>query len=161
MIRAIFACDSAGGIGKNGTIPWPKNAEDLKWFRENTTGQIVIMGRKSWDDPMMPKPLPNRYNIVVSDRLVFHGPNMILKRGDVDKYLKMFTDIEKDVWIIGGARLFSSTLHLCDEIWLSRIEGDYQCDTHVTIPDTFRLYSTEELKERNLVIEKYKNETVS
>lgn len=161
MIRAIFACDSTGGIGKKGTIPWPKNVEDLRWFRENTMGEIVIMGRKSWDDPMMPKPLPNRYNIVVSDRAVFDGPNMILKRSEVDKYLKLFTDIEKDVWIIGGARLLSSTLHLCDEIWLSRISGDYNCDTRVTIPDTFTLYNTEHLKDRNLLIEKYKNETVS
>ena len=124
-------------------------------------GEIVIMGRKSWDDPMMPKPLPNRYNIVVSDRAVFDGPNMILKRSEVDKYLKLFTDIEKDVWIIGGARLLSSTLHLCDEIWLSRISGDYNCDTRVTIPDTFTLYNIEYLKDRNLLIEKYKNETVS
>lgn len=161
MIRAIFACDSTGGIGKNGTIPWPKNREDLKWFKETTTGEIVMMGRKTWDDPMMPKPLPNRYNIVVSDREVIHGPNMIVKRVDVEKYLNMFRDINKDVWIIGGGLLLSATVSMCDEIWISRISGDYDCDTRITIPDSFTLYDTHVSEVRDLQLEKYKNATVS
>ena len=161
MIRAIFACDSTGGIGKNGTIPWPKNREDLKWFKETTTGEIVMMGRKTWDDPMMPKPLPNRYNIVVSDREVIHGPNMIVKRVDVEKYLNMFRDINKDVWIIGGGLLLSATVSMCDEIWISRISGDYDCDTRITIPDSFALYDTHVSEVRDLQLEKYKNATVS
>jgi len=161
MIRAIFACDSTGGIGKTGTIPWPKNTEDLKWFKETTTGEIVMMGRKTWDDPMMPKPLPNRYNIVVSDREVIHGPNMIVKRADVEKYLKMFRDINKDVWIIGGGLLLSATVSMCDEIWISRISGDYDCDTRITIPDSFTLYDARVSEALGLQLEKYKNATVS
>jgi dihydrofolate reductase len=161
MIRAIFACDSTGGIGKNGTIPWPKNTADLKWFKETTTGEIVMMGRKTWDDPMMPKPLPNRYNIVVSDREVIHGPNMIVKRADVEKYLKMFRDINKDVWIIGGGLLLSATVSMCDEIWISRISDDYDCDTHITIPDSFTLYDARLSEVLGLQLEKYKNATVS
>jgi dihydrofolate reductase len=161
MIRAIFACDSTGGIGKNGTIPWPKNTADLKWFKETTTGEIVMMGRKTWDDPMMPKPLPNRYNIVVSDREVIHGPNMIVKRADVEKYLKMFRDINKDVWIIGGGLLLSATVSMCDEIWISRISGDYDCDTRITIPDSFTLYDARDCQHLGLQLERYKNATVS
>jgi dihydrofolate reductase len=161
MIRAIFACDSTGGIGRHGTIPWPKNTEDLKWFKETTTGEIVMMGRKTWDDPMMPKPLPNRYNIVVSDREVIHGPNMIVKRADVEKYLNMFRDINKDVWIIGGGLLLSATVSMCDEIWISRISGDYDCDTRITIPDSFTWHNTHVSEVRGLQIEKYKNATVS
>jgi dihydrofolate reductase len=70
MIAAILASTNTGGIGLNGTLPWPKHSEDLKWFKEHTSNQIVVMGRKTWDDPMMPKPLPNRINCVVSSNPV-------------------------------------------------------------------------------------------
>jgi len=44
MIKAILACDDVGGVSKAGTIPWPKNSKDLKWFKDNTVGNIVVMG---------------------------------------------------------------------------------------------------------------------
>ena len=155
MIRAIFAADDNMGIGKNGTIPWPKNMEDLKWFKKNTDGQIVVMGRNTWDDPMMPKPLSNRYSIVVSNRNMIDGPNMIIKRDSVERYLKMFTDVNKDVWIIGGGRLLTHTLHMCDEVWISRIKGNYECDVKVALLPEFKVAVTEEYHTRGLVIEKY------
>jgi dihydrofolate reductase len=65
MIRAILACDRDFGIAKNGQMPWPKNTDDLKWFRSMTAGSCVVMGRKTWESDM-PKPLPNRVNAVVS-----------------------------------------------------------------------------------------------
>ena len=55
MISSIFAIDASGGIGKDGSLPWPKDSEDLKWFRHNTTGDIVVMGKNTWMDPMMPR----------------------------------------------------------------------------------------------------------
>ena len=50
-------------IGKDNKLPW-KNSNDLKWFRQNTEGNIVIMGRKTFES--IGKPLPNRINIVIS-----------------------------------------------------------------------------------------------
>lgn len=155
MIRAIFAADEDNGIGKNGTIPWPKNMEDLRWFKKNTDGNIVMMGRKTWDDPMMPKPLPNRYSIVVSDTGVKDGPNMCIGRDSVELYLKLFTDVDKDVWIIGGGRLLEYTLPMCDEVWISRIKGNYNCDVKVALPPQFKRLVTEEYHTLGLVIEKY------
>ena len=60
MIKAIFATDKFGGMGFNGTLPWPHHSEDLSYFREQTKGHIVVMGRNTWDDPKMPKPLKDR-----------------------------------------------------------------------------------------------------
>jgi dihydrofolate reductase len=57
MIKAILACDDLGGVSKGGTIPWPKNSKDLKWFKKNTTGGVIVMGSTTWEDPMMPGPL--------------------------------------------------------------------------------------------------------
>ena len=65
-MKAIFAVDANFGIGKNGTLPWPKNKDDFAWFREHTLGKTIVMGRRTWDDPAFPKPLPKRTNVVVT-----------------------------------------------------------------------------------------------
>lgn len=155
-VRAIFAADDEWGIGKDGTLPWPKNKEDLKWFRECTTGHIVVMGRSTWDDPQMPKPLPNRYNVVVSDRGVPHTdtqPDTTIPRNGVKSYLD---NIDKDAWIIGGAKLLQSTLQYVDEVWISRIHGWYFCDTEINIGTEFKLFETNIYHDRNLLIQKYR-----
>ena len=155
-VRAIFAADMKNGIGKNGTLPWPKNKEDLKWFKECTEGNIVMMGRKTWDDPAMPKPLPNRYNIVVSDRGFSSNDdraNMYIKREKVKAYLD---NIDRDVWIIGGAQLLNSTLGYVQEIWVSRIKDEYKCDTFINIPSDFTIFEENKYYDKKLFIEKYR-----
>lgn len=156
MIRAIIAADINNGIGKNGTLPWPHNSADLKWFKQCTNNSVVVMGRGTWEDPKMPKPLPNRYNVVVSNSYIPEGPNLIIRREDnIKDILNSFVD---DVWIIGGAKLINSTKQLCSEIWVSRIKGDYNCDTFINL-------SGFTLKNNNLhdglIIERYKNEAIS
>jgi dihydrofolate reductase len=66
MINAIFAIDEEGGMGLDGSMPWPKNLKDLNWFKVHTIGHIVVMGRGTWDATDMPSPLPNRTNWVVT-----------------------------------------------------------------------------------------------
>ncbi len=68
MIKAIMAVDEKGGISKGQSMPWPKNSTDLKWFKENTLNNIVIMGRKTWEDPFMPTPLKSRINVLVTNK---------------------------------------------------------------------------------------------
>ena len=57
-----MAVDEEWGFSKNGSMPWPKNIEDLKHFKEMTLNGVVIMGRLTWEDPKMPTPLKNRIN---------------------------------------------------------------------------------------------------
>ena len=64
MIKGIMAVDEKGGISKGKSMPWPKNPKDLKWFKDNTINNIVVMGRKTWEDPLMPTPLKLRINIL-------------------------------------------------------------------------------------------------
>lgn len=134
MISAIFAADSYGGIGFNGTLPWPHNAEDLAYFKALTTNQIVVMGRKTWDDPKMPKPLPNRINIVVtSTPILMH--NVITIRSDIESRIKKIQDEfpTKDIFIIGGKQLLESTRHILDQIYLTRMKGSYKTDTRIDL----------------------------
>ena len=57
MIKAIMATDDKGGVSKGKSMPWPKNSNDLQWFKKNTLNQVVIMGRLTWEDPLIPTPL--------------------------------------------------------------------------------------------------------
>jgi dihydrofolate reductase len=57
-------------MGFNGTLPWPHNANDLAHFQQLTTNHVVVMGRRTWDDPKMPKPLMGRTVYVASHRTV-------------------------------------------------------------------------------------------
>ena len=67
-MKAILAADADWGIGKDGTMPWPHNSDDLKWFKECTIDSTVIMGRKTWDSLPF-KPLSDRQNIIISRTL--------------------------------------------------------------------------------------------
>lgn len=154
MIRAIFAADKLDGLGFRGTLPWPHNKHDLAWFKSCTDGDVVVMGRKTWDDPKMPKPLPNRINIVVTNR-----PDV--KRATyattLEKLPKILEAYKQDKWIIGGSSLFNNTKHLCEEIWISRIAGSYYCDVKLeNYKDDFYLWQVHRYNDLDLTIEKWK-----
>jgi dihydrofolate reductase len=155
VIRAILACDDNWGIGKNGTLPWPHNPADQKWFKECTVDSTVVMGKTTWDDPDMPKPLPKRKNVVVTSTDA-PGAHIVTDLISAKKMLPQM-DLEQDVWIIGGARLVSSLLAYIDEFWLSRIPGTYDCDTFLPkdlIETSFYLHLSE--KKDGVYIEKWR-----
>ena len=144
MLKAIFACDDKWGIGKNGDLPWPHNSEDLKWFKEMTDGHTVIMGRKTWES-LPRKPLPHRQNIVVSSEPV-EGARTISHK-DFLTYVQ--DNDNKELWLIGGAQLLDSCVHLLDELWLSRIQGDFECDTILPRTKIVGLMNLESVYEKN------------
>jgi len=137
LIKAIFACDDNWGIGKDGDLPWPKNPADLKWFRECTDAQAVVMGRKTWES-LPVKPLPNRLNFVITSTSMEHHnprPHGNYSGSNVNRIIKDVIEARyggiDDVWIIGGSQLLLGCLDVVDEIWLSRISGTYECDTYL------------------------------
>jgi dihydrofolate reductase len=138
-LNAILAHDDKNGIGKNNDLPWPRNAADMKWFRDCTLGHVVVMGRKTWES-LGSKPLPKRINVVVSNQKLPHpkegGPDHVLSgelsEGGVRTLLKeLYPDLK--IWIIGGANIYEQTLSACDNIYLTHIPGDYECDTFVSL----------------------------
>ena len=68
MIKAILAIDDEGGVSKDGSMPWPKNSNDLKWFKNHTLNNVVIMGKLTWIDPFIPTPLKDRINVLVTNQ---------------------------------------------------------------------------------------------
>ena len=123
-MKAIFAIDAQGGIGRNGTLPWPKNKQDLAWFRQHTVGQTVVMGRGTWDDPAFPKPLPNRTNIVITSGLIdLLGVTVV----------NSINTVPDNAIVIGGAGLIQSVIQQIDTIYLTRFPNDYDCDVRLNI----------------------------
>ena len=136
MICSILASTNMGGIGNRGTLPWPKHKEDLAWFKEHTTDQIVVMGRKTWDDPMMPKPLPNRVNCVFTNRsLEQHAHNARRLNGDASAQVELLQTQfpKKDVFVIGGKELYDSTASIIERVYLTRMKGGWFTDTRIEL----------------------------
>ena len=134
MIKAILAATSMGGIGNRGTLPWPHNREDMQWFKQNTEGNIVVMGRRTWDDPKLPKPLPNRINVVVSNTPIMNYQVRRLHGNIVEEVLKLQQQFpNQDVYIIGGKQVYEATSDIVDQVILTRVKGNYWCDTRLQL----------------------------
>jgi dihydrofolate reductase len=134
-VNAILAHDDKYGIGKDGNLPWPHNPADMKWFRDCTNGHVVIMGRKTWES-LGSKKLPNRTNIVVT-RSEIEGNYDGKYFGDISKLIQMVRSEYPDlkIWIIGGADIYKQALPFCDNIYLTHVSGDYNCDTFVPMSE--------------------------
>jgi dihydrofolate reductase len=147
-MKAIFAIDAAGGIGKQGTLPWPKNKQDFAWFKEHTLGQTIVMGRRTWDDPAFPKPLPNRTNIVITSSPI-----------DIDgvTVVQSIHDVPADAVVIGGAGLIQTVIDRVDTIYLTRFPDDYECDVKLDIDAILENFTVVEgLVGKNIIFEIWK-----
>ena len=135
MIKAILACDDAGGVSKDGTLPWPHNSTDLQWFKNNTAGHVVVMGSTTWEDPHMPRPLPKRTNVLVTTRKDDYPGADTYISGDLVSGLNLLklTYPSLITWVIGGPNIVEQSLGVIDEFYISRIPGEYDCDTFLPL----------------------------
>lgn len=131
-MKAILACERNGGIGKDGSMPWPKQEKDLARFKELTTGTTILMGRGTWESTGMPKPLPNRKNIVMttSQLSLPEGVGFIS-----DPNSKLLEEVD---WVIGGAGVIESLWDHIDEIHLSHLFAEYDCDTTIDLEKIYK-----------------------
>ena len=131
MLKMIIATDRNGAIGDKGELPWDYLASDLRYFKEQTEGDIVVMGRKTYESlPMYPDGLPNRDNLVLSKQ------DKISYVQDVHYYSveRLTCCLEddwwsKDVWIIGGATIYEQFKDIVDEVHWTYIDREYEADT--------------------------------
>jgi dihydrofolate reductase len=135
MINAIFAVDFNGGMGFNGSLPWPHNAEDLANFKRITNGHVVVCGRNTWDDAKMPKPLPGRTVYVFTHKPVTHATPV---SGNVKQQLLEIEQAhaDKTIFVVGGAALLQEAHDLFDRIYVTHIKGSYRTDTRLNLKET-------------------------
>lgn len=124
MIALIIAYSKNRAIGNNGKIQWKIKGEQ-KRFKKLTTGNVVIMGRCSYEE--IGKPLPNRTTIVVSNTKNFDGENCMTATS-----LKEAIEMSggKDIYISGGAVLYREAIGIVDKMYITFIEKEIEGDTY-------------------------------
>ena len=115
MVKLIVAIDLQGNIGRDNDLLFHMK-EDMKFFREQTTNNIVVMGYNTWLS-LNEKKLPNRENIVLTDEII---PNVITSN-DIFKVISNYKNDNRDIYIIGGAYVYNECLRLgvVDEILIT------------------------------------------
>lgn len=128
-ISLILSVGRNNEIGRGNDLIWHFHA-DMKFFRETTTGNTVIMGRKTFES--LPKVLPNRKNIVISTdkELKIDGALVV---NSVEEALEAAKD--DNIFVIGGGKIYAEFLPLADKIYLTEI--DAQCPDADTFFPTF------------------------
>lgn len=110
-------------IGKNGTMPWHL-PEDLALFKSVTTGNAVLMGRKTWESlPSQQRPLPNRHNYLLTTDGSYSAPGATIGT-NLQSLLRQAENENpgKIVWIIGGAKIYAQTLKFADLLMVTDID---------------------------------------
>jgi dihydrofolate reductase len=119
--KAIAAMAENRVIGNGNAIPWHL-PEDFKWFKRMTTGQVIIMGRKTFES--IGRPLPNRETVILS-RSGYSHPGV----RTIGYLAELNIEAEpREVFICGGAQIYAQTLSLCSDLYLTLVkrvvEGD-------------------------------------
>lgn len=129
----IAAVDKNWAIGnKNKLLVSIPN--DMKHFRETTTGHIVVMGRKTLESFPQQKPLPNRINIVLTANKDYKPKDVTVVNSLEElkeKLAALNEDFpEKEVFVIGGESIYRQLIEDCDKAILTKIEAGYEADTY-------------------------------
>lgn len=161
MICTIFATDQVGTFGNRGTLPWPMHAEDMSWFQEHTLNQVVVMGRKTWDDPKMKKPLPDRINCVISNSQLEYSTVKRLS-GDYKSKIKELQAIypKKNIFILGGPDIIMDCKDLIDYAYVTHRKGAAFSDVRIDMRAFMigmRITSSRPSKDKMLNFSVYKN----
>ncbi len=122
----LAAVAKRGVIGVNNTLPWHL-PEDLRRFKEITTGKTVAMGRKTFDSIVarLGKPLPNRHSLVLTRTVTGTVPDTVTVVHSVSDLLQIETDC---IYVIGGAEIYRQTLELADSLDITEVDLDVEGD---------------------------------
>jgi len=126
MINAIVAVDSDQGIGLNNSMPWPHLHYDMLWFKNMTDGQYILMGRNTWES-LGKCNLPNRKNIIVSNRVDFDMDIWMPNVEQALEYYKVYGN-KKELYVIGGAMIYDQIKDRIDKWYVTEINRSYNCD---------------------------------
>lgn len=146
MIYQVVATCENKIIGKNNQLPW-HFSEDLQFFKQLTTFQTVIMGRKTYES--IGKPLPNRENFVLTKSQSYQASGIQIFNEIQDAIHAVKTD---KVFIIGGAHIYQQTLDYIDGIYMTYIHQTFEGDTFFPeLPPCFIENSHQKLRDEPLI----------
>lgn len=125
MTTIVVAMGENNGIGADNQMLWHL-PNDLKHFKEITTGHPVIMGRKTFES--IGKPLPNRTNIVVSRKKDWFQEGILIV-GSIKEAIKFAKKIDENIAIIGGGNIYEQTMELTDRLEVTVVKATIEADT--------------------------------
>lgn len=128
-MKLIVAVDENWGIGcKNELLV--RIPSDQRMFREKTTGNVVVMGRKTLESFPGSKPLKDRVNIVLTkeNRESLNGEVIVHSIEEALEEIKKYP--KESIYIIGGETIYRQFLPYCDEAYVTKIEHKYEADAH-------------------------------
>lgn len=129
IISLIAALSKNRVIGKDNDLPW-RLPDDMKYFMQTTSGHHVIMGRKNYDSlPEKFKPLPNRTNIIVTRQKDFKAKDCLVVNSIEEGVAIANTNMETELFIIGGAQIYAQALPLAHYLYLTEIKAEIPGDT--------------------------------
>lgn len=124
MFSLIACIGKNRELGKKGELIFHFK-EDMRFFKETTSGHKVLMGRKTWES--LPFKLPNRVNIVISKHSV-EGADLSVN--DVDKFISDYEDSPEEIFVIGGGMIYSELLKHAKKLYLTEVDAeDKEADT--------------------------------
>lgn len=122
MISAIVAVDNNWGIGYEGNL-LVSIPDDLKHFKEITEGNMVIMGRRTWDS-LPRKPLPKRINIVITRNTSAESSTQVTYT-NMEAIKLWLSTAEDNIFIIGGETIYKELLSFCDRVYVTKIHKSF------------------------------------
>ncbi len=125
-VSIIVAASENYAIGKNNSLLWslPK---DMKFFKSTTSFHCVVMGRLTYES--LGKPLPNRTNIVVSRQENANFEGCLVVKSIEEALVQAKSNQESETFIIGGGKIYASSMPLVDRIYITKVHAKFEADT--------------------------------
>lgn len=131
IISLIVAADRNRGIGKDNNLIWHL-PNDLKFFKQKTSGHCIIMGRKTFES--IGKALPNRTNVVISRQPGYEAPGCLVTGSLQEALAVAAAQQETEVFVIGGGEIFRQSLPMADRVYFTQVHETF--DAEVFFPET-------------------------
>lgn len=126
----IVCTDKNWGIGKDGRLLCHLK-EDMKYFRKNTIGKVVVMGRSTLESLPNGEPLKDRINVVLTRRQDFEKEGVIVVH-DMEELMEELNNYEPGrVMIIGGASVYNEMMDICDRLLVTKVYKEFEADTFI------------------------------
>ncbi len=128
-MKLIAAADKNWAIGKDNSLLISIPA-DMKFFRETTSGHVIVMGRKTLESFPNGAPLKNRVNIVLTRDIEYKKDGAIIVH-DIDELTQKIKEYDsEDIFVIGGGSIYEQLLPLCDTAYITKIDKAFDADTY-------------------------------
>lgn len=128
-MNAIVVVDNNWAIGRNGDL-LVHLPGDLKYYKEKTTGNVIVVGRKTLESFPGGKPLPNRTNIVITRNPDYEADGCIICSSKEETLKKLEEYDTEKVFIAGGAEIYRQFMDDCDEFYVTKIYESFEADRY-------------------------------